>query len=588
VRGIYFATHFGNWYVTAPEEEVCAYLRVLAARGTNHLMLWLDLSNCYGLDSPEGQALLARLRRYFATARALGMRVGLARVANEAWRDSPPELRADPAGGRGAIMLSDLCPARPAARTLLAQTAATTFALFDHLDFLCLWPYDSGGCACADCQPWGSRGFLIAADLVATAFHRRFPAGQIILSTWFMTPAEWQALRDQLAAGEHPWVGALLAEHFRGDYPPDLLAGETPRGLPLLGFPEISMAGMTPWGGCGANPRPAALAQRWQQHGRHLAGGFPYSEGCYEDANKALYAGLYLQPDRPADEVLADYLAREFSPAIVADGLALLHALEATLQRHDLAVRDLSQAGHAWALAQRIHAQLPAAVATDWRWQVLYLRARLDHLLARDGATPTPELTAAFAELHALYHTTEDSLLGWLLPPFPPQRTSPDPRNLAAGCPVTASSTHPDSPGAAALTDDVLAPFAPDHGWRAADDDATPTLTLDLGTPRAITAVALQPCPVRGKNQWYYYRRVPAHVTVAASSDGVTYATLLAASRDVPVPGQLYKQWFYRYPAAATARYLRLTCATHPGQGLQLAELRVYGPAALTTSPARG
>ena len=584
VRGIYFATHFGNWYANAPVDDVCAYIRVLAARGTNHLMLWLDTSNCYSLDAPETRALVARLQRFFATARQVGMRVGLVRVANEAWRNSPPDLRADPAGGRGAIMLSDLCVSRPGARELMARTSTEVFDLFEHLDFLCLWPYDSGGCGCSGCQPWGDNGFLVSSEIVGREFRRRFPQGQIILSTWLMTPAEWAAVRARIEGGQLDWVDALMAELFRGEYPPDLLRGDVPRGLPLLGFPEISMEGMEPWGGCGANPRPAAIEQRWRTFGRHLAGGFPYSEGIFEDANKAIYAGLYQAPDRPVADILSDYVAAEFSPAVVDEGVEMLTLMEGTLPRRGLAVKQLEQAQRIEQLAQAIEARLPAEVAASWRWQVLRIRARIDALLQRDSGKVTADLKAEFAKLHELYHADETSLLGWLLPPLPSRRTSPDRRNLAAGRPVIVSSIHPLHPGSdAALTDDVVSAFDPGNFWSSDPADLAPWVVIDLGRVEPLADLALQFRAATGRNGRYAYGCIPGQVTVELSVDGQQYEAVVKASGDVPVEGQLYKQWFYRYPVQQAGRYVRVSfgrsaCADTPYAGcVQLSEIRVHG-----------
>ena len=65
-----------------------------------------------------------------------------------------------------------------------------------------------------------------------------------------------------------------------------------PGGLPLLNFPDISMYGQNPWGGYGANPHPGRLQQRWDETKKKLSGGFPYSEGIYEDINKVICAQL--------------------------------------------------------------------------------------------------------------------------------------------------------------------------------------------------------------------------------------------------------------------------------------------------------
>lgn len=47
------------------------------------------------------------------------------------------------------------------------------------------------------------------------------------------------------------------------------------------------------------------------------AGGAPYSEGIYEDVNKAIVAGFYWDPDRKAEETVREYVSFEFSPDAV-------------------------------------------------------------------------------------------------------------------------------------------------------------------------------------------------------------------------------------------------------------------------------
>ncbi len=58
--------------------------------------------------------------------------------------------------------------------------------------YVWIWPYDQGGCGCPQCRPWGSNGFLKAAERVAALARRKLPGTEIILSTWFFNEGEWQ------------------------------------------------------------------------------------------------------------------------------------------------------------------------------------------------------------------------------------------------------------------------------------------------------------------------------------------------------------------------------------------------------------
>jgi hypothetical protein len=85
-----------------------------------------------------------------------------------------------------------------------------------------------------------------------------FPQIQIILSTWLFDPGidegEWEGLSAKLSEN-HEWIDFILADSHTIYLRYPLIHG-VPGGLPLLNFPEISMWGMSPWGGYGANPLP--------------------------------------------------------------------------------------------------------------------------------------------------------------------------------------------------------------------------------------------------------------------------------------------------------------------------------------------
>ncbi len=114
VRGIYFATHFYNFYQTAPVGEVERYVEDLALWGVNTLAVWYDMHHFNGFDDPEAVAFRGRLRCILQAARRLGLDIWLLVVGNEAYADSPAELRAPPGGGRGGYYDVAVCPAKPA------------------------------------------------------------------------------------------------------------------------------------------------------------------------------------------------------------------------------------------------------------------------------------------------------------------------------------------------------------------------------------------------------------------------------------------------------------------------------------------
>ena len=113
------------------------------------------------------------------------------------------------------------------------------------------------------------------------------------------------------------WVDYVLAADYGDHFPAYPLRYGVPGGLPMVGFPEISMHKASPWGGYGANPLPQHLQALWDQAGHALSGGFPYSEGIFEDLNKAICAQFYWDPDKPAWDTVREYVTYEYGPAVV-------------------------------------------------------------------------------------------------------------------------------------------------------------------------------------------------------------------------------------------------------------------------------
>jgi hypothetical protein len=209
-------------------------------------------------------------------------------------------------------------------------------------------------------------------------------------------------------------------------YPQALLQRGVPGGFPLLGFPEISMYGATPWGGFGANPLPAFVQDLMDASNSLQAGGFPYSEGIFEDINKALSAQLYWDPSQKVADILREYIAYEFSPQADESLLEAIRLLERTLPRQRFEetgevfgytsrhLPELSQVRfvieqpegveQAFNLLQQADEQLPERARRSWRWRILYLRGLIDHELVQNNGLVSPRCEVAFTELVGIYH----------------------------------------------------------------------------------------------------------------------------------------------------------------------------------------
>ena len=62
IHGMYFASHFRNFYEEAPVDEVRTLIEDLALQGCNAVMAWYDMHQYTGIDSPASLAMIACLK----------------------------------------------------------------------------------------------------------------------------------------------------------------------------------------------------------------------------------------------------------------------------------------------------------------------------------------------------------------------------------------------------------------------------------------------------------------------------------------------------------------------------------------------
>ena len=436
VRGMYFATHFRNFYHRAPIEEVEAYIEDLALWGYNAITVWFDRHHYTSIHDAEAQAMIARLHSFLQAAHRIGMKPGLLVLGNEGYNDSPLELRADWTTDHDGYFHSlpmyhvEVCPSKPAGHRLIMQQHAEVFAAFADLplEYVWIWPWDQGGCSCPDCAPWGGNGFLKIARPTADLARQFFPQAKIILSTWYFdcyTNGEWETCANRVKP-DHAWIDYIMAE-FPGKFPDYILKNGVPGGLPLLGFPEISMFQCAPWGGYGANPLPGYIQKMWDEAGSQLAGGFPYSEGIFEDINKAIVAMYYWQGHGKPQDAILEYANYAFSSRLKGEISRAVQMLETSNQRERRANRrpewmppdtqaveeeqfviaDTSSCQPAFDILEAVDSQLAPAQRSTWRWRILYLRGLIDNELARHDFRATQACEEAFAELIRIYYAQE-------------------------------------------------------------------------------------------------------------------------------------------------------------------------------------
>ena len=406
LRGMYFATHFHNWYHQASEAEIIRYVEDIALWGVNAIMVIFPFINLQDWNDPQAAPAMAILRQYAKATKGLGL-MFVTIVNNTMFKGVPKQLQAtplpDPTKRRGNSGYP-ICPSNPEGHAYLMANARRLFEELTDvgLDLLCFWPYDEGGCACAKCLPWGSNGYYKLSRDFTRLGREYFPGLKTILSTWmFDTPpeGEWPGLAD-LLKNDDEWINYILADSHE-DFPRYPLDVGVPGNLPLINFPEISMWGNWPWGGVGTHPLPARFQRLWNQVKHAVNGGFPYSEGIYEDMTKAITVQFYWDRDQSARTTLAEYIAYEFSPEVCEDVLTLIDILEAAASN---APANPPAAQRAYQLADAVNNRLPTWAKQNWRWEILHLRAMLDRERFGGGGLESPAAETAMLRLIEIYH----------------------------------------------------------------------------------------------------------------------------------------------------------------------------------------
>ena len=441
LRGMYFAFNFNNWYCSAPREDLGRYAEDLSLWGVNTVLI-----GAQPVDPDNRAAFTAvkeRLGDILRRLKGAGHRVGLLWSPNVDFPNPPPEALATPVPdtdpARRGQAGTRVCPSHPAGLRFLRRQLDALIEGYEDvgIDYLCAFPYDSGGCGCAQCWPWGARGFVDLSKEFAAIGRRRYPNSQFILCTWCYdvrpeSDGEFEGLDRELRQ-DRSWVHYIMADSHE-DFPPYILQHGVPGGLPMVTFPEISMWGRYPWGGYGANPLPRRFERLWQQV-RHLAaGGFPYSEGIFEDLNKVICASFFWDPVRPAVDIVREYVSYEAAPAVVPAITRAIELMEKSWQRSAWRREDVEVA---YQLMQEADRQLPDRARQAWRWRILYLRAVIDfELITHPGQPHSDRCDEAFEELTRIYHAENTGG-----PDAPPSR-----RCLAR---LAAAAAAPPPPGAA-------------------------------------------------------------------------------------------------------------------------------------------
>jgi hypothetical protein len=428
-RCMYFATHFFNYYHLAPIEEIIKYMEDLALLGYNALMMWLDKHHYESSEDPKYIDFAMRLKSIYEAGSLIGLRPVLGVLSNEGFNSTPEHSRAQSTGR--SFFGCEICPSTDEGMALILKNHEETFKIFSGLDvYACsMWSYDQGGCGCEKCYPWGANGMYECVAKSADLFCEYFPGGEIIYSSWLFDHCgekEWEGLYKRLET-ENKNIFKYLFVDSHNNFPEFPLEKGKPDGVDFLNFPEISMWKMFPWGGFGANPLPERFSRLWEQAFSLCDGGMPYSEGIYEDFNKAIYAAFYWNGNSETEDAIREYFNYEFGGGDL-DGFS--QAIGILEENHGLIWRYLpnkcnipknfrrlknkedvwasekeyKNAGECFRFLDDINNKIPGWAKKSWRWRILYIRGLIDMILDKNAGEPDCECEDALRELAAIYH----------------------------------------------------------------------------------------------------------------------------------------------------------------------------------------
>jgi hypothetical protein len=327
-RELYCPAHFGNTYEVMGDAEAEEFLADARWWGYNAYGDWFDTADLkHPAHGRRGewllpQALMERKLATFAIADRLGFRTDLGLTPNHVWLDQlRPDLLADCGSDPQHIFGQLLCPSKPEARAVILENHEFLFRSLKEtgvtLSSMSAAPYDYGGCACAACAPWIVTFGRLCRDIHALG-RRYFPALGARLIGWWWS-AEEHRLFKEWADSEAPELFQSLAQHILYNQTSPAAGLTLPRGCEAHAFVHIGYPDRheSPgdiygaWGPVVSATRLPVTVDRLRQTG---ASGFvAYSEGAFDDVNKAILAGLSSGRFATGAEVLEAYAERHFA-----------------------------------------------------------------------------------------------------------------------------------------------------------------------------------------------------------------------------------------------------------------------------------
>jgi len=388
-RSIYFAIHFYNWYHTTTPEELARYFEDLMLWGYNGACGTFAKLNLDNWDDPNVEKSFALIEKLLSTAKSLNLMTTIL-LGNTDFRKRNMAVASDMSGIHCKTGQS-ICTSKEEGYQYSLSICSKIVERLAKIgiDYYIYFPYDEGGCSCEMCAPWGGNGYYRYAKRLNHDLKKYSPNTKSILCTWHFHKGindkrdfKWldRAIREDKALGDD-WVSYIMLE-TRNGMPDFVKEHGVPGGCEAIDFPEITMQNLEPWGGYGAVCTPTEIKRVWDEVGGIMQGGNPYSEGKYDDLNKAISAGLFWEKNRSAEEIFKDYCGYEFKEEIFDELWEMSVLMERNQYRTHTTRKepaDMNEVKRIRELAVKIDSELPESIKTKWQWRIFYIRGLLDY-----------------------------------------------------------------------------------------------------------------------------------------------------------------------------------------------------------------
>jgi hypothetical protein len=319
VRELYCPSHFGNTYEVALDSEMMEILSEAKFWGFNRFSDWFDTIDLYDVYQKKHswfnlpEAMWARKFQNYQIAQGLGLELGLVITPNHIFSDQITPANEAVKSGHYFGQLA--CPSKPGVIERIVKNYRNLFRDFASrglpIRSISACPYDYGGCGCEACRPWIVTFGKLFREIVRVARQYFSQVDADLIGWWWSDDdhREFTAWADRKAKGLFNSM-AFYLPYGATDYTVRPIPKDChERAFVHIGYGENE--GSDQYGHYGPTIAPERLEKTVNYlFSRKAQGVIAYSEGEFDDINKALLAGLSSGKFRNADEVLKAYAKR--------------------------------------------------------------------------------------------------------------------------------------------------------------------------------------------------------------------------------------------------------------------------------------